>query len=181
MCAQPKKSADRDVLETPASAAALAEHVAQLARAAPVAAAPAPGVKTRLLARVRASRTAEAVAAPGWRFETAGAEAGWRGGAVPGVRFKTLSVDATRDVVLLLIEMAPGARFPDHLHDAGGDEGIVISGGVRTGGRMLRAGDYYFAAEGTVHADTVSPDGCTAVVSLTARAWEKWRRRLAVK
>jgi quercetin dioxygenase-like cupin family protein len=79
---------------------------------------------------------------------------------------------------MVLIEMAPGARFPDHVHDAGGDEGIVISGDVITRGRLMRAGDYYFAAEGTAHLDTVSPSGCTALVSLTARAWKKWREHM---
>src|ERR1043166_1823842 len=112
---------------------------------------------------------------------SARAEEGWRGGVFPGVRFKTLSVDESRDVVVLLIEIAPGARFPDHLHDAGGDEGIVISGDVITGGRMMRAGDYYFAEEGTAHTDTISPSGCVALVTLTARAWKKWRENMASK
>ena len=76
---------------------------------------------------------------------------------------------------MLLIEMAPGSRFPDHAHTEGGDEGLVISGDVITGGRLLRAGDYYFAAEGTTQGETVSPSGCTALLSLTARAWKQWR------
>ncbi len=45
---------------------------------------------------------------------------------------------------------------------------------------VMGAADYYFAAEGSVHADTVSPSGCTALVSLTARAGEKWRAPLAL-
>jgi len=80
---------------------------------------------------------------------------------------------------MLLIEMAAGARFPDHLHDNGGDEGIVISGDVMTAGRLMRAGDYYFAEEGTAHTDSISPSGCTALVSLTARSWKKWREQPA--
>lgn len=158
------------------------EDFAPLALAAPGAAAPSPGVKAALLARIRASRT-PTVAAPGpvqegWRFESAHDERGWRGGVIPGVRFKTLAVDEPRDVVSVLVEIAPGARFPDHLHDAGADDGIVISGDVITGGRLLKAGDYYFAAEGTRHVDTVSPSGCVALVTLTARAWNKWRAAL---
>jgi quercetin dioxygenase-like cupin family protein len=158
----------------------LTEAEAMLAFAAPVAASPSPRVKEQLMAQIRrTSAGGPAVAPSGWRFESASAEAGWRGGAIPGVRFKTLSVDERRDVVVVLIEMAAGARFPDHMHDAGGDEGIVISGDVITAGRLMRAGDYYIAEEGTAHVGTVSPSGCTALVSLTARAWKKWREQLA--
>jgi hypothetical protein len=158
----------------------LSETEATLALAAPVAAAPSPRVKAQLLARIRAARSPkETATSRGWRFESAHAEAGWRSSPFPGLRFKTLSVDERRDVVMVLIEMAAEARFPDHLHDAGGDEGIVISGDVLTAGRLMRAGDYYIAAEGTAHVDTVSPSGCTALVSLTARAWKKWREQMA--
>ena len=150
--------------------------VAKLALAAPRTAAPSPRVKEILLARIRGMQAAESNATPaGWRFESARVAAGWRAGKVPGVRFKTLSIDETRDVVMLLMEMAPGSHFPDHAHTAGGDEGLVVSGDVITGGRLLRAGDYYFAAEGTTQGETVSPSGCTALLSLTARAWKQWR------
>ena len=43
----------------------------------------------------------------------------------------------------------------------------------------MRAGDYYHAAEGTTQGATVSPSGCTALLSLTARAWNQWREALA--
>ena len=152
-----------------------------LAFAAPVTEHPPLRIKEQLLARIRAAKATEAnVTPPGWRFESANADAGWRGGVFHGVRFKTLSVDEHRDVVVLLIEMAAGARFPDHMHDMGADEGIVISGDVITGGRLMRAGDYYHAAAGTAHVDTISPTGCTALVSLTARAWKKWREQMAL-
>ncbi len=178
MSASPKRTKAR-AARPAATVDPLATDAALLALAAPVAAPPSPRVRESLLARIRASTAnAAAVAPAGWRFESAGEAAGWRAGRFPGVRFKTLSVDAVRDVVMLLVELAPGARFPDHLHDAGGDEGIVIAGDVVTGGRLLRAGDYYFAAEGTAHTGTVSPGGCTALISLTARAWEKWRSNL---
>lgn len=153
---------------------AFSEAEALLAWAAPPAPPPSAHVREKLLARVATANATRSVPA-GWRFESASAEAGWRASGAPGVRFKTLSVDPARDVAIVLVEMAAGSKFPDHLHDAGGDEGIVISGDVVNGGRMMRAGDYYFAAEGTEHLNTVSPGGCTALVSLTARAWNKWR------
>lgn len=157
----------------------LATVAAGLAWVAPDAGAPSPAVKEQVLARIRAAG-ARKVPATGWRFESADAAApGWRTTRAPGVRFKTLSVDEPRDAVMLLVEIAPGAKFPDHLHDEGGDEGIVLSGDVVNGGRLMRAGDYYHAAEGTAHTDTVSPHGCTALVSLTHRAWKKWKAALA--
>ena len=158
----------------PASSAPEAEPL--LALGAPPAAAPSPDVRARLLARVRAERaTAAGTTLPGWRFDSASDQSGWRPSGMPGLRFKTLSVDQARDVALVLIELAPGARFPDHRHDRGGDEGILLSGDVITGGRLMRAGDYYHAADGTDHVDTISPAGCTALISLTVRAWRAWR------
>jgi anti-sigma factor ChrR (cupin superfamily) len=154
----------------------LGAEAAMLAWAAPDAGAPSAAVKARVLARIRATAPRAKAPRAGWRFESADPAApGWRPAAAPGVRFKTLSVDERRDVVMLLVEIAPGARFPDHLHEAGGDEGIVLSGDVVTGGRLMRAGDYYHAAEGTEHVGTVSPSGCTALISLTHRAWQQWK------
>lgn len=180
MSVKPKKDQRRVVGDTLALDAALSRTTAKLAFAAPVAAAPSPRVKETLLARIRGARAAvNNEAQPGWRFESTQSAEGWRATKIPGVRFKTLSVDEPRDVVMLLMEMAPGAQFPDHAHTAGGDEGLVISGDVITGGRLMRAGDYYFAAEGTTQGATVSPSGCVALLSLTARAWKQWREALA--
>lgn len=152
--------------------APLGETAARLAFAAE-ATMPSPGVKERLLARIRAQKAAAAAPA-GWRFESANAVEGWRAAPFPGVRLKTLSIDEARDVVMLLVEMAPGSRFPDHPHERS-DEGIVLRGDVMTGGRLMRAGDYYYAAAGTQHTDIVSPSGCLALVSLSHQAWQQWR------
>lgn len=170
----PKKSKTiprRIPADSLAPGASLGAVAARLAFGAPVAA-PSPKVRRQLLARVRESVRTPPV---GWRFESVSASEGWRMAGFPGVRVKTLSVDEGRDVVTLLLEMAPGSRIPDHLHDDGADEGFVISGDVVTGGRLMRAGDYYYAGAGTPHTNTVSTGGCTALVSLTARAWKKWR------
>ncbi len=159
------------------------EMAERLALAAPVAPAPAESVKARLLARVRAAQTAAhgepavAAAAAGWRFESVRDAAGWFALPVPGVRMKQLSVDADRDVIQMLVEIAPGARFPDHDHTSG-DEGIVISGDVLSGGRLLRAGDYYHAGPGTKHTEIVSPSGCTALVSFSVTGWKRWKAEM---
>jgi len=116
----------------------------------------------------------------GWRFESASAAEGWRE-TFPGVRFKTLSVDDQRDVVMLLVEMKPGSRFPDHPHDVSADEGVVISGDVDMDGRLMRPGDYYYAGLGTMHTNITSPSGCTALLSMRASAWRQWREKLTAR
>jgi quercetin dioxygenase-like cupin family protein len=178
MSAKKKKTTSRrSAVDTLELGAALGETAARLALAADEAV-PSPRVKDRLLARIRAAKGATPTPVlPGWRFESARAAEGWREAPFPGVRLKTLSVDEARDVVLLLIEMAPGASFPDHPHDRA-DEGIVLSGDVTTGGRLMRAGDYYHAAAGTQHTDIVSPSGCLALVSLSCQSWRQWRGAL---
>ena len=166
----------------------LPEELALLALAAPVATPPPARVKARLLARIRAERQkapapapAPAAAVPaGWRFVSARTSEGWRE-SFPGVRFKTLSVDDTRDVVMLLVEMAPGARFPDHPHDVSADEGVVISGDVNMDGRLMLPGDYYHAEIGTEHLNVTSPSGCTALLSLRATAWRQWQVSLTAR
>jgi anti-sigma factor ChrR (cupin superfamily) len=177
---KPIKSTARSPRPAPAeplgAAETLSEETALIALAAPVAT-PSAKVKVQLLARIRASKSSVPV---GWRFESAHVAEGWRA-TFPGVRFKTLSVDDARDVVNLLVEMAPGARFPDHPHDDGGDEGIVISGDVVMDGRTLRAGDYYHADVGTQHVDIVSPSGCIATLCMRASVWRKWRERAAAR
>lgn len=164
----------------------LPAKVALLACAAPAVPGPSAKVKRALLERIRATKVAAATPTPaiaiavaaGWRFESARAAEGWRE-TFPGVRFKTLSVDDARDVVMLLVEMQPGARFPDHPHAGGAEEGLLVSGDVEMDGRMMRPGDYYHADAGTTHVNITSPSGCTALLSLRASAWRQWRDTLA--
>lgn len=171
---RPTRSSDLAVF---GSAAVLPETVARLALAARVTAAPAAEIREKLLARIRTEQKSPAVPA-GWRFESARSAEGWIE-AVPGVRFKALSVDKARDVALVLVEMAPGARFPDHPHAESTEEFLVISGDIFSGGRRLLAGDYYHAEVGTDHTDVTSPSGCTALLSLRASVWQQFRASLA--
>ena len=184
MSAQNKSPKPRPTAAEPLAAHAdLSATVALLALAAPAIPGPAPAVKARLLARIRAAATPAhgtpeaAPVEPGWRFESANDASGWFALPVPGVRMKLLSADKTRDVMQMLVEIAPGARFPDHEHHSG-DEGIVLSGDVLSGGRLLRAGDYYHAGPGTKHLDIVSPSGCTALVSFSVTAFNRWKAEM---
>ena len=177
------QSDQKDSVDVFGSAAWLPPTVASLALAASPVSAPSAKIKQRLLARIRAERKAapqvKVAAAPeGWRFESARSPAGWFE-AVPGVRFKALSVDKARDVALVLVELAPGAQFPDHSHSESAEEFLVISGDLWSGGRLLSAGDYYCAEVGTEHSDVKSPSGCTALLSLRASVWQQFRASIA--
>lgn len=149
----------------------LPEGLALLALAAPLAPSAPVRVKARLLARIRPKRQKAPVPAGG-RFESVRASEGWRE-TLPGVRCKTLSVDDKRAVVMLLVEMAPSARFPDHPHDRSADEGVVISGEVNRAGCLMWPGDGYHAEIGTEQINVTSPSGCTALLSLRATAWRQ--------
>ena len=145
-----------------------------LALAAPAVRAPSPAVKSALLARIRAAKTAESAVAAGWRFEKIAAAEGWVKLPIPGLRMREVTVDAARDTALLFVEMAPGAVFPDHDHSAT-ERGLVLSGDLRMGDRLLGAGDFYEAAAGTRHERIASPSGCTGLLWVGAEAWRRWR------
>jgi quercetin dioxygenase-like cupin family protein len=149
--------------------------LAWLAWAAPAAPAPAPKIKRALLARIEQEEAA-AAAPRGWRFDSVATLRGWLVMPFPGVRMKELSVDPARNSALVLVEFAPGTRFPDHEHDYT-DEGLILSGDVKSGGRYLHAGDYYYAGPGSKHAGIVTTCGCTALVHLTATVWTDLRAR----
>ena len=177
-------SARQDSADIFGSTAALPVTVALLALAAKPQAVPSAKTKQGLLARIRAERKGaapvKAATAPvGWRFESARTAEGWLQ-TFPGVRFKELSVDAKRDVAMLLIALAPGASFPDHPHDESPEEAVVISGDLTSGGRLLSAGDYYRAEVGTEHTDVTSPSGCVALLSLRPVVWRELQASFGV-
>ena len=159
----------------------LSDADALLAHAAPLTAKPSASVKAQLMARIRAERIEREKLTPaeaGWRFESARSAVGWMD-TFPGVRFKPLSVDPKRDVAMVLVEIAPGARFPDHPHSDTSEEFLILSGDLRSGGRRLIAGDYFYAAVGTEHTDVSSEGGCTALLSLRAAVWQEFSVQFA--
>ncbi len=150
-----------------------------LALAAPAVRGPSPAVKSALLARIRAEKSSAGLrpALPqtaGWRFEKIAADEGWVKLPLPGLRLRELTIDAARDTALLFIEMAPGAVFPDHEHTAP-ERGLVLSGDLQMGDRLLGVGEFYEAAAGTRHERIVSPAGCTGLLWVGAEAWRRWR------
>jgi quercetin dioxygenase-like cupin family protein len=105
---------------------------------------PRPDVKAKVLARI----SAEGVPA-GFSLRLA-VDDDWAPHPVPGIRMKVLSVNRRSGYATLLLDVAPGTRFPPHDHD-GDEECYVISGTVMTVGRRLGPGDFIHADAGTHH------------------------------
>lgn len=128
-----------------------------LARAADASETPAPHVKDRLMARLAASEAPPA----GFRFIES--DEGWLPHPVPGIRMKMLALDRVRNCATLLLDVAPGSRFPPHHHD-GPEECYVISGSVYACGRRLVAGDFHHADGHTDHAELWTDEGCRVLL-----------------
>jgi anti-sigma factor ChrR (cupin superfamily) len=76
---------------------------------------------------------------------------------------KMLSLDRERNYATLLLDVAPGARFPAHHHDAP-EECYVISGSLYACGRRLVAGDFIHADDHTDHDELWTEDGCRVLL-----------------
>lgn len=85
----------------------------------------------------------------------------------PGVRKKHLYFDAGSDSEAYLIEMDPGADFPDHDH-AGTEDCMVISGDFSIGTLKLNAGDFHAAFRSSTHAESHSENGCLLFIKAAA-------------
>jgi quercetin dioxygenase-like cupin family protein len=105
---------------------------------------PRPEVKARVLARLAADTLPE-----GFSVTLAAAD-DWVPHPVPGIRMKVLSVNRRSNYATLLLDVAPGTRFPPHDHD-GDEECYVLAGAVMTVGRRLGPGDFIHADAGTHH------------------------------
>lgn len=132
-----------------------------LARLAADAAGPRPEVKARMLARL-----AEPPVPPGFsfRFER---EGDWLPHPVPGIRMKVLALNRRSGYATLLLDVAPGARFPAHHHD-GAEECYVIAGSLHTCGRRLVAGDFVHADADTDHSELWTDEGCRVLLVVPA-------------
>jgi quercetin dioxygenase-like cupin family protein len=131
---------------------------------------PGPDVKARLMASIAGTgSTSEGDAAPGvpsgfeFRFSS---EGGWRPHPVPGIRMKVLAMNAERGYATLLLDVAPGTRFPSHHHE-GAEECYVISGSLVTCGRRLDAGDFVHADGNTDHDELFTEEGCRVLLIVT--------------
>lgn len=139
------------------------DEVVALALAASVdAALPRPEVKQRLLERVRASTLPS-----GFSVVSAGDDV-WLPHPVPGIRMKVLALNRRRGYATLLLDVAPGARFPAH-HHGGAEECYVISGSVFACGRRLAPGDFHHADAGSDHDELWTDEGCRVLLVVDPR------------
>src|SRR5262249_19902459 len=117
----------------------------------------------RVLARVRGL---DAPALPaGFSFKYA-SDDNWLPHPVPGIRMKVLA-ESRKGYVTLLLDVAPGTRFPAH-HHVGDEECYVIAGTVYSFGRRLGPGDFLHADEGTDHTELWTDEGARVLLVVPA-------------
>ena len=153
---------------------AFRDIAASLASALSTPLAPTPALRARLLQRISELQPPEQSASPeptastsenllaGFRF-VMNDGTGWSPGPVEGLRTKQLSINPDMGYRVVLAELAPGGRLPEHDH-SGSEELMVLSGHLQTEGRLLGPGDFLHAESGTHHHELVSPDGCVALL-----------------
>jgi len=120
---------------------------------------PRPEVKQRLMARL--FETAPAVPR-GFSF-LLDRDAAWLPHPVPGIRMRVLALNHDRDYATLLLDVAPGTRFPAHHHE-GAEECYVISGSLNACGRRIEAGDFHHADPDSDHGELWTDEGCRVLL-----------------
>jgi quercetin dioxygenase-like cupin family protein len=162
--------AERALADAPATVRAEVRELRELMAAAAAVSSeletPAPHVKDRLFARLGIGGAPPPVP-EGFAFKFATDES-WIPHAVPGIRLKMLSVNRERGYATLLMDVAPGARFPPH-HHGGAEECYVISGSVVACGRRLVAGDFHHADAGSDHDELWTDEGCRVLLVVDPR------------
>jgi anti-sigma factor ChrR (cupin superfamily) len=120
-------------------------------------AAPDPNVRRRLMERVAASPDPA-----GFVFQYASDDR-WLPYPVPGIRMKVLALNKARGYATLLLDVAPGTRFPSH-HHGGAEDCFVVSGSIFTCGRRLGPGDFVHADADTDHGELWTDDGAQVIL-----------------
>lgn len=134
------------------------EIVAQALAAATRGPEPGPDVKRRMMDRLAAS----APPPDGFQFHLA-ADDRWLPYLVPGIRMKVLALNKARNYATLLLDVAPGTRFPAH-HHGGAEECYVVSGSIFTCGRRLGPGDFVHADGDTDHGELWTDEGAVVIL-----------------
>jgi len=86
------------------------------------------------------------------------------------MRFKVVSAGEQQDYVMLEVELAAGAHYPEHDH-LGAEDLYVLTGDLQTEGMRLRPGDSFHAEPGTHHEGLRSEGGCTALLIVSRAAF----------
>jgi anti-sigma factor ChrR (cupin superfamily) len=122
---------------------------------------PSPDVKRRLMAQLGVPAAAPLPA--GFTLMRAAADE-WLPHPIDGIRMKVLALNSRAGYATLLLDVAPGTRFPPHPHTGGAEECYVISGSLHTLGRHLTAGDFLHADEATEHSELWTEEGCQVLL-----------------
>lgn len=130
----------------------LALALAGLLPDAPPAPERAAALRARILARARTGR-ARAVRAE---------EGDWVP-FLPGIRIKTLRLDAQAGTQTTLWHIDPGASIPAHPHSHE-EECLVLSGSIVHEGVAYHAGDFLLAAPGERHQEFSCPGGALLLI-----------------
>jgi anti-sigma factor ChrR (cupin superfamily) len=120
-------------------------------------ASPRAELRDRLIAAL-----AEPPVPPGFAFRWE-RDRDWRPHPVPGIRMKVLALNERQGYATLLLDVAPGTRFPAH-HHGGAEECYVVSGSLHTCGRRLAAGDFVHADRDTDHNELYTDEGCRVIL-----------------
>lgn len=102
-------------------------------------------------------------------FQFIRSDAPWLPAPLPGARYKVLSASPAQAHILLMIELAPGALYPEHDH-SGTEDMYVLTGDLQSEGRSLGPGDFLHAEPGTHHHELRSIEGCTALMIVPREA-----------
>jgi anti-sigma factor ChrR (cupin superfamily) len=86
----------------------------------------------------------------------------------PGISCQLLATDTARDIVSMLVRLAPGTDYPPHSH-AGVEELHLLDGELWIDDRKLHPGDYNRAEPGTADKRVWSETGCTCVLITSTR------------
>lgn len=119
-------------------------------------------MRERLLARVR--HAPPAVAAEAQLATTRAADDGWDE-LLPRIFAKRVYTDGYAESYLVRLE--PGCCAPAHRHPED-EECIVLSGELRIGDIVLRAGDIHVAYRGSAHGETTTESGALVYLRYAA-------------
>jgi putative transcriptional regulator len=111
--------------------------------------APPPGLRDKVLARVRGAASE--------LITVRGGKNGWKELA-PGIAFKMLTYDVPSGIKSFLLRAAPGVRMPAHGH-SGFEECLVLEGEFTLGDLTLRAGDFHAVTERVQHGEAATETG----------------------
>jgi anti-sigma factor ChrR (cupin superfamily) len=119
---------------------------------------PRASLQQRLARRIAAGADDQAIAPPAaqWR------EPEWKEVAA-GISCKLLATDTQRDMVSMLVRLAPGAHYPPHTH-SGVEELHLLEGELWIEERKLYPGDYNRGEPGSADKLVWSETGCTCVL-----------------